>query len=111
MGNNNSMNNDAKDQTPQDAPVTTVSEPKVEPKAEPKTEPKNEPATPKYGIVTNCLSLAVRSEPNTDGMIVGTLGVLSKVEILRNDSNNDFYLVISENSLSGYCMKKYITLK
>lgn len=107
MGNNNSMNNDAKDQTPQDAPVTTVSEPKAEPKA----EPKNEPATPKYGIVTNCLSLAVRSEPNTDGMIVGTLGVLSKVEILRNDSNNDFYLVISENALSGYCMKKYITLK
>ena len=42
------------------------------------------------GIVTDCLSLSIREEPDSDGKVIGTVDALSELMIDEGASNEDF---------------------
>ena len=83
------------------APV--VNETVVEKKPEKKT---------KKGIVVDCSKLNVRNNPHPNAAIELTIDKGTEVEIV--DSKGDFYHVrkgtVTEG-FSGWCMKKYISIK
>lgn len=74
-------------------------------------EEKNKEPKKVIGIVTDCLTLNVRKEPSLNSDIIDEFKALSDVEIISENSLNDFYTVKSEKGLTGYCMKKYIQIK
>ena len=81
----------------------TIAEKVVEKKPEPKI---------KKGVVINCLKLNVRTNPSSNATIALTIDKGAEVEIVG--STGDFYNVrggtVTEG-FSGWCMKKYISIK
>lgn len=71
---------------------------------------KVEEKKPFFGIVTNCLRLNMRKEPNTDSDIVMVLHALASVEIDPNNSTDEWWKV-KVGAKEGYCNKKCITVK
>lgn len=71
-----------------------------------------EPAAPVVviGVVTGCKKLNVRTKPNKKSDVVCVIDADTKVEIDEDASSRDFYKVKSKN-FTGYCMKKFITIK
>lgn len=63
------------------------------------------------GIVTDCVKLRVRKQPNTSSDVIHELEVSSEVVVDVNKSTDEFYKVCTAAGLDGYCMKKFITLK
>ena len=63
------------------------------------------------GIVTDCVKLRVRKQPNTSAEVIQELEVSSEVVIDKTKSTAEFYKVCTAAGLDGYCMKKFITLK
>lgn len=61
------------------------------------------------GVVFNCEKLNVRKEPNKDAVVLSTLN--TGTEVLINDANEDFYSVVTESGIEGYCMKQYVKVK
>lgn len=71
-----------------------------------------ETTTPvQFGVVTNCIKLRVRQEPNSDATVLGEIDALTDVQVEMSESTEDFYKVCTASGLDGYCMKKFITLK
>lgn len=68
---------------------------------------KNEPVY-SAGIVKNCKSLNVRSEPDIDGEIVEVIKESAKVMINETDSTANWFKVCTESGTEGFCMKQYI---
>lgn len=98
------MSKEVKDATPvAEAPVETPVEAPVE------TNSKGDEKV--SGIVTNCLSLAVRSEPAIESKCLVALPVLASVDIDKTKSTDDFYRINTEDGIDGYCKKQFITLK
>ena len=64
---------------------------------------------PKVGIV-NCSKLNVRSEPKKDSLVRIIIGNGDSVEIL-DDSDEEFYKILTLDKNEGYCMKKFIDIK
>ena len=80
-----------------------VEEPVVEPKPEKKIQ---------KGVVVDCLKLNVRNNPHPNAAIELTIDKGTEVEIVG--SNGDFYNVrkgTTTEGFSGWCMKKYISIK
>lgn len=67
-------------------------------------------ADPIEGIVVDCASLYVRSEPNIDSEPLGVIKRDTKVRIYESESTEDFYSVCTESGLEGFCMKKFISI-
>lgn len=67
--------------------------------------------TTKIGVVVGCDKLNLRMEPSTNSSIICTLTNAQEVEVDTAFNNQDFYRVITVLGASGYCMKKYITIK
>lgn len=64
------------------------------------------------GVVCNCEKLNVRKKPNIKSEVAAIIGKGVEVEIVNNDSTEDFYSVRGTNQfVNGYCMKKYISIK
>lgn len=63
------------------------------------------------GIVTDCVKLRVRKQPNTSSDVIHELEVSSEVMVDKTKSTDEFYKVCTAAGLDGYCMKKFITLK
>jgi len=63
------------------------------------------------GVVSDCDSLNVRSEPNIECDVVGVLRSGSEVIIYDKETAEDFYKICTSAGFDGYCMKQYITLK
>ena len=63
------------------------------------------------GIVTNCQSLNVRHEPNTDSEVAAILQAGDEVIIIKEDSTDEFYKVNTTAGVEGYSMCSYISLK
>lgn len=64
------------------------------------------------GIVVDCLKLNVRNNPHPNAAIELTIDKGTEVEIVG--SNGDFYNVrkgTTTEGFSGWCMKKYISIK
>lgn len=63
------------------------------------------------GIVTGCTKLNLRSKPNIKAKPLMELPINTKVKVDPEESTDEWYKVITDGRVQGYCMKKYITLK
>lgn len=68
-------------------------------------EPEN-----KTGVVTDCIKLNVRIEPNLQSDVLCTLDCLTWVKIDESESTDEFYKVCTSAGIEGFCMKKYIAV-
>lgn len=72
----------------------------------------NEPAVSEIkGVVTDCLKLNVRKNPNSASNVVCAIDCLTEVVIDEIESTEDFYKIYTVSGVEGFCMKKYIALK
>lgn len=66
---------------------------------------------PTYGIVSSCGYLNVRKEPIKDAdNVLRTIKLSALVVVDLDESTEDFYKVICEDGVEGYCMKDYIEI-
>lgn len=67
---------------------------------------------PVIGVVDNCVKLNIREEANKESEILCVINKGEKVEIIEEESTDDFYAVRYNNgkSICGFCMKDYIKL-
>lgn len=72
------------------------------------TENVQKPIT--YGVVFNCFRLRIRKEGNLNGEIICEVESGTKLAVYESQSNNDFYKVCTASGISGYCMKKYVSI-
>ena len=64
-----------------------------------------------YGIVSSCGYLNVRKEPIKDAdNVLRTIELSALVVVDLDESTEDFYKVICEDGVEGYCMKDYIEI-
>lgn len=66
-----------------------------------------------YGIVEGCKMLNVREAPNTKAAVVSIIAAGNCVNIVEEESTEDFYAVnveVGGVEFDGYCMKKFIRL-
>ena len=66
------------------------------------------------GIVSGCIKLRVRKEANAESDVYGTIEKGTELTVSITHSTEEFYKVntiINDELVSGYCMKKFITLK
>lgn len=86
--------------------------PAVIEKTEVKAPEKKSEKKAKTGVVVDCIKLNVRNNPHPEAAIELTIDKGTEVEIVG--SNGDFYNVrkgtITEG-FSGWCMKKFISVK
>lgn len=76
------------------------------------TVPEKEPEAKKEiaGIVTNCVRLNVRKEPDFDADILCTIDVSTNLIIDEEESTDEFYKICTSAGIEGYCVKTYITI-
>lgn len=65
---------------------------------------------PRHGIVTNCLRLNIRNEPNQNAKILCEVTAMADLVIDEDESTDDFYKVSTSVGIKGLCMKKYVTV-
>ena len=94
------------------ATTSIIEEAAAEPADQPVEEsPKKES---KVGIVANCEKLNLRRSPlkDSDGAnIITELLPGVAVVIEEDESTSNFYKVITEDGLEGYCMRRFIEVK
>lgn len=66
---------------------------------------------PVHGIVTDCLRLNVRKEPEIDAEVVTVIPALSKVTVDLDASTETFYKIRTAVGVEGFCMKKFIAIR
>lgn len=69
------------------------------------------PAAPVTGVVTNCLKLNIRENPNTDSKVVCEVTMLDELVIDEEASTDEWFKVYTEMGVEGFCMKKYVAVK
>lgn len=62
------------------------------------------------GVVVDCLKLNVRNAPNAKADVVCVINASTNLEIIEDESTDDFYAVCTESGAEGYCMKKFIKI-
>lgn len=77
----------------------------------PESDPEPEQEKSIIGIVTDCLKLRVRKQPNTAAEVLCEIDALSEVQIDEKESTEEFYKVCTEAGIEGFCMKKFIAVK
>ena len=60
------------------------------------------------GVVTNCLRLRLRKEPN--GTIISWLDAGDEVLVDTLQSTDEWYKVYTKDDLDGFCMKEFIKI-
>lgn len=63
------------------------------------------------GIVSGCKKLNVRNKPTTAAAILTAIDEGTEVVIEQPTVLGEFYKVTLANGVTGYCMKKFITVK
>lgn len=63
------------------------------------------------GKVIGCTCLNMRNANSIDAKIVAVIGAGSIVTINESKSTPDWYYVINEDGVEGFCMKSYIAEK
>ena len=92
------MQNNPQNKTPR----PDVKEPSVKPTAAEK---------PFIGVVTDCLRLNVRKEPDADAPVVAIVDALTQVTVDVEASTELFCKVHTLDGIEGFCMKQYIQLR
>lgn len=65
---------------------------------------------PRHGIVTDCLRLNIRKEPNQNAKILCEVTAMADLVINEAESTDDFYKVSTSDGIKGFCMKRYVTV-
>lgn len=63
------------------------------------------------GIVTDCLKLNIRKEPDKDSEVVVVVTCLDELKIDPDASTNDWYAVCTAAGMEGFCMKKFVAVR
>lgn len=63
------------------------------------------------GVVSGCKKLNVRNRPTTTAAIITVVEEGTEVVIAQPVLDGEFYKVTLANGTTGYCMKKFITVK
>ena len=63
------------------------------------------------GVVTDCLRLNIRKEPNKDSEVASIVNCLDEVKIDPEASTDEWYAVCTVAGVEGFCMKKYIAVR
>lgn len=63
------------------------------------------------GVVTDCLRLNIRKEPNKDSEVAAIVNCLDEVKIDPETSTDEWYAVCTVAGIEGFCMKKYIAVR
>ena len=63
------------------------------------------------GVVTDCLKLNIRKEPDKDSDVVVIVTCLDELKIDLNNSTDDWYAVCTVAGIEGFCMKKFVAVK
>ena len=63
------------------------------------------------GVVTDCLKLNIRKEPNKDSDVVVVVTCLDELKIDPNNSTDDWYAVCTVTGIEGFCMKKFVAVR
>lgn len=70
-------------------------------------EEQNEPV---IGIVTDCLKLNVRENPDPKALVVAVIDTSTELAVIEEESTKEFFKVCTASGIEGYCMKKFITI-
>lgn len=65
---------------------------------------------PRHGIVTDCLRLNIRKEPNQNAKVLCEVTAMADLVIDEAESTDDFYKVSTSDGIKGFCMKRYVTV-
>ena len=65
--------------------------------------------TKQKALVANCKRLNVRKKPDMNSDVLEIIVENDEVEI-EELNNSDFYKVITSSGVSGFCVKKYISV-
>ena len=63
------------------------------------------------GVVANCVKLNVRNAPNANAPVVCTIPRGTEVEVIEEESTDEFYKVYTASGIEGFCMKQYVTVE
>lgn len=63
------------------------------------------------GVVSGCERLNLRKEASKDSDILSVLNKGTELVVSSEESTDEFYKVVTEAGVEGYCMKKFITIK
>lgn len=63
------------------------------------------------GVVTDCLKLNIRKEPNMDSEVVVVVTCLDELRIDPETSTDDWYAVCTVAGIEGFCMKKFVAVR
>lgn len=63
------------------------------------------------GVVTDCLKLNIRKEPNKDSDVVVIVTCLEELKIDLDASTDDWYAVCTVTGIEGFCMKKFVAVR
>ena len=66
---------------------------------------------PVVGIVSGCKRLNVRKMPFKSAVVIEVINAGSKVSIDLTKSADEWYNIHTESGTTGFCMKKFITVK
>lgn len=63
------------------------------------------------GVVTDCLKLNIRKEPDKDSDVVVVVNCLDELKIDPDNSTDDWYAVCTITGIEGFCMKKFVAVR
>ena len=63
------------------------------------------------GVVTDCLRLNIRKEPNKDSDVVVIVACLDELKIDPDASTDDWYAVCTVTGIEGFCMMKFVAVR
>lgn len=81
-------------------PVLTEDEPTVE----------EEVKAPVIGVVSDCVKLNVRAMPSKDAPVICVIPLGTEVQVMPDESTEDFYKVVTELGIEGYCVNDYVNV-
>lgn len=64
-----------------------------------------------YGVVTDCLRLNIRIEPDKEADVATIVTCLDEVEVDLDASTDEWYAVCTVTGIEGFCMKKFIAIR
>jgi len=62
------------------------------------------------GVVRDCFRLNIRKEPKITSEIISKVDVFSKLIINENESTYEWFSILTESGINGFCMKKFVAI-
>lgn len=83
----------------------------VAPNGDEITDAVTEPVPVVIGVVTNCLRLNVRKQPDGNADVIDVIDMLTEVSVDMENSTDTFYKICLAAGIEGYCAKEFIAIR